>query len=100
MMKSDVLDGFDTIKACTAYKINGAETRDFPYNIDSDDIQPVYTEIPGWKTDMTAFKHESELPKTFKDYVSFLEHELEVPIVILSVGPDRQQTIVREGFGL
>jgi adenylosuccinate synthase len=100
MMKSDVLDGFETIKACTSYKINDVETRDFPYNIDTEDIEPVYTSIPGWKTDMTSIKSESELPAAFKDYVAFLERELEVPIVILSVGPDREQTIVREGFGL
>jgi adenylosuccinate synthase len=100
MMKSDVLDGFDTIKACTSYNINGSETREFPYNIENDSIQPIYTELPGWKTDMTSIKNESELPATFMDYVAFLERELEVPIVILSVGPDRAQTIVRSGFGL
>ena len=61
MMKSDVLDGFDTIKACTAYDIDGFVTRDFPYSIDGD-IKPVYTELPGWKTDMTKMKSESRIP--------------------------------------
>lgn len=95
MMKSDVLDGFDTIKACVAYKQNGKETRDFPYNIEKD-IEPVYVDIPGWKTDMTGFTDESQFPKEFNDYIEFLEKELETPIDIVSIGPDREQTIVRK----
>lgn len=94
MMKSDVLDGFDTIKACVAYKHNGEETKDFPYNIEKD-IEPVYTELKGWKTDMTKMTSESEFPQEFKDYVAFLEKELETPIKIISIGPDREQTIIR-----
>ena len=95
MMKSDVLDTFDTIKACTAYNINGVETEDFPYSIESG-LTPVYKEIPGWKTDMTKIKSEDEFPANFKAYIEFLEKELEVPIAIVSVGPDREQTIVRK----
>ena len=95
MMKSDVLDGFDTIKACTSYKVNGVETRDFPYNIE-EGIEPVYVELPGWKTDMTKFTSEDQFPKAFSDYVAFLEKELETPITIISIGPDREQTIVRK----
>lgn len=94
MMKSDVLDTFETIKACTAYKINGELTQEFPFSIE-DDITPVYTELPGWKTDMTKIKSESEFPAEFKEYIKFLEKELNVPITIVSVGPDREQTIVR-----
>ena len=94
MMKSDVLDSFETIKACVAYRINGEETRDFPFSID-EDIEPVYVELPGWQTDMTRIKAEADFPKNFKDYIAFLENELKVPITILSVGPDREQTIVR-----
>ena len=94
MMKSDVLDTFATIKACRAYRINGVETRDFPYSIEQE-IEPIYDEIPGWQCDLTAFDHEEQLPKAFLDYVAYLERELEVPIAILSVGPDRKQTIVR-----
>lgn len=94
MMKSDVLDTFDTIKACTAYNINGEETTDFPYSINSG-LTPVYKEIPGWNTDMTKIKSEDEFPANFKAYIEFLERELEVPIAIVSVGPDREQTIVR-----
>lgn len=94
MMKSDVLDTFATIKACRAYRINGVETRDFPYSIEQE-IEPIYDEIPGWQCDLTAFDREEQLPKAFLDYVAYLERELEVPIAILSVGPDRKQTIVR-----
>ena len=94
MMKSDVLDTFATIKACRAYRINGVETRDFPYSIEQE-MEPIYDEIPGWQCDLTAFDREEQLPKAFLDYVAYLERELEVPIAILSVGPDRKQTIVR-----
>ena len=95
MMKSDVLDGFDTIKACVAYRLpDGTETRDFPYEIDN--VTPIYKELPGWKTDMTRFTSEAQFPKAFKDYVDFLEAELETRIGIISIGPDRDQTIVRQ----
>lgn len=95
MMKSDVLDGFDTIKACTAYRHEGTVTRDFPYDIEND-IEPIYKELPGWKTDMTKFTSEDQFPQAFKDYISFLEAELETPIKIISIGPDREQTIIRK----
>ena len=94
MMKSDVLDSFETIKACTAYKVNGELTRDFPFSIESG-VEPVYEELPGWKTDLTHCRHEDELPEAFKAYVAFLEKELETPIKIISVGPDREATILR-----
>lgn len=95
MMKSDVLDGFDTIKACVAYRQNGMEIDHFPYNIE-DNIEPVYKELPGWKTDMTKFTSEDQFPEAFNNYVKFLEAELETPIKIISIGPDRSQTIVRK----
>ncbi len=95
MMKSDVLDGFDEIKACTAYEIDGVVTRDFPYSIEEGTIKPVYTTLPGWKTDMTKMKSEDEFPQNFKNYIAFLEKELETPITIVSIGPDRSQTIER-----
>jgi len=94
MMKSDVLDGFDEIKACTAYRINGEETRDFPFSIDGE-IEPVYTTIPGWKTSLGKMRSYDELPDAFKSYVRFLEAELGTPVTIISVGPDRTETIVR-----
>ena len=94
MMKSDVLDGFDTIKACDAYEVDGKVTRDFPFSIEGD-IKPIYTELPGWKSDMTHLTSEDQFPKAFSDYIDFLEQKLGVPITIVSVGPDRQQTILR-----
>lgn len=94
MMKSDVLDSFKTIKACVAYKINGETVTEFPFSI-NDDIEPIYKELPGWNCDMTKMQSEDEFPAEFKAYIKFLEEELEVPIKIVSVGPDRAQTIVR-----
>ncbi|MGM9760419.1 MAG: adenylosuccinate synthase [Parabacteroides sp.] len=94
MMKSDVLDGFETVKACVAYKINGEEVTEFPFEI-NDSIEPVYVEMPGWNADMTKMKSEDEFPEEFNAYLSFLEEVLEVPVKIVSVGPDREQTIIR-----
>jgi len=95
MMKSDVMDDFDTIKACIAYRVNGEETEKFPFSIEGE-VEPVYVEMPGWKTNMTAMQSENEFPEEFNAYLSFLEEELEVSIKIVSVGPDRAQTIIRE----
>ena len=94
MMKSDVLDSFETIKACVAYKIDGKETDEFPFDI-CEEVEPVYVEMPGWKMDMTKMTSEDEFPQEFNAYLSFLEEELGVPVKIVSVGPDREQTIVR-----
>ena len=94
MMKSDVLDTFPVIKACTAYRVNGVETRDFPFSID-ENVEPVYEEFPGWQTDLTHCTKEAELPDAFINYVNFLERELQTPIRIISVGPDREATIWR-----
>lgn len=94
MMKSDVLDSFDTVKACVAYKLDGQETEEFPFDI-CDNVVPVYVELPGWKTDMTKMTSEDEFPEEFNAYIDFLEEELGVPVKIVSVGPDRAQTIVR-----
>ncbi len=95
MMKSDVLDGFDTIKACVAYEIDGERVTDFPYTVDDERVKPVYVELPGWKTNMSDVKSEEQFPKEFRDYIAFLERELQTPITIVSVGPDRTQTIER-----
>ena len=94
MMKSDVLDSFETIKVCVAYKVKGEEIEEFPYDI-CEEVEPVYVEMPGWKTDMTKMTSEDEFPEEFNAYLNFLEEELEVPVKIVSVGPDREQTIVR-----
>ena len=95
MMKSDVLDDFDTIKICTAYKIDGQTTTDFPFDIDSVKIDPVYKEFKGWKADLTKITSESQFPKEFADYIKFIENETGVPVKIVSVGPDRTATIER-----
>lgn len=94
MMKSDVLDSFETIKACIAYKIDGKETNEFPFDI-CEEVEPVYVEMPGWQMDMTKMVSEDEFPEEFNAYLSFLEEELGVPVKIVSVGPDREQTIIR-----
>lgn len=94
MMKSDVLDSFETIKACVAYRIDGRETKQLPYSLEGN-IESVYVELPGWKQPMTDMKSEDTFPQAFKDYIAFIERELGVPIAIVSVGPDRQQTIER-----
>lgn len=94
MMKSDVLDSFDTIRACTSYIVDGRPTRDFPYSVDDPArVQPVYTDIPGWRSDLTAITSPDEFPPAFADYIRFIERELGVPVAIVSVGPDRAQTI-------
>jgi len=95
MMKSDVLDPFDTIKACVAYEANGKKTEDLPFNL-SDNVKPIYVELPGWKTDMTNMKSEDEFPEEFNSYLAFLEEELGIPIALVSVGPSREQTIIRQ----
>ena len=94
LMKSDVLDEFDTVKACVAYRVGGEEIDYFPYDI-NEGIEPVYVELPGWKTDMTAMTSEDEFPEEFNAYLTFLEEQLETPIKIVSVGPDREQTVER-----
>lgn len=97
MMKSDVLDDFDTIKACTHYRLpHGTVTDCMPYSIDNAGIEPVYDTLPGWHTDMTGFTSESQFPKEFADYIAYLEKQLETPITIISIGPDRRQTIIRQ----
>lgn len=94
MMKADVLDGFDTIYACTHYEHNG-ETIDYmPYDIISIQPKPVLKAIEGWKTDLTKITDKSQVPSQVTAYIEFLEKELEVPIKYLSVGPDRTQTLI------
>ncbi len=95
MMKADVLSGFDPIKVCTHYKI-GDELYDyFPYDICDGEIEPVYIELKGWKDDLTQLDSIDNIPSELNDYIEFLEHELEIPITIVSVGPNRTQTLLR-----
>ena len=93
MMKSDVLSGFDTLKVATAYKYKGETITHLPFNIEPENVEPIYTDFKGWSEDLTEMSEASQLPKELNDYISFLEEELEIPIKIVSVGPDRKQTI-------
>ena len=95
MMKADVLSGFETLKVCTAYNYKGKTIHHLPYNIEAENVTPIFTEMKGWKADLTKMSETSQLPKELNDYIDFLEKELEVPIKIVSVGPDRKQTIHR-----
>lgn len=93
MMKGDVLDNFDTIKVCTAYTKDGQIVTEMPY--DTEGWQPVYEELPCWKTDITGVRSEAEFPKAFADYIRYIEQATGTPIKIVSVGPDREATIIR-----
>ena len=94
MMKSDCLDDFETIKVCTSYRVDGGETDMVPFDTYAE-IEPVYTEFKGWNADLTRCRKESELPAEFMDYIRFMEEYLGVPIRIISIGPDRDATIMR-----
>jgi adenylosuccinate synthase len=95
MMKSDILSHFDTIRVCTHYKYKGEIIDFFPYDVVDNEVIPIYKDLPGWKVDLTQVRSESEFPKELSDYITYLEDILEVPIKIVSVGPDRNQTIIR-----
>ena len=93
MMKSDVMDGFDTIKVAVGYKVDGEVRDDLPYG--TEDCVPVYREFPGWKTDLSGIRSYDALPGDFKAYVRFIETETGCPVSIISVGPDRDAVILR-----
>lgn len=95
MMKADVLDGFDKISVCTHYEIEGQKIDYFPYDIKDLEIKPIYEEVKGWNTDLTGLRDLKDAPKEFLDYIAYLEDKINVPISIVSVGPDREQTIIR-----
>lgn len=95
MMKADVLDSFSTIQVCTHYEINGEKVDYLPYDITDLDVKPIYTEVKGWNKDLTQLTDLKDAPQEFLDYITYLEQELNVPISIVSVGPDRDQTIIR-----
>ncbi|WP_299148333.1 adenylosuccinate synthase [uncultured Dokdonia sp.] len=95
MMKGDVLSGFKTLKVCTAYKYKGETIEHLPYNIEPENVEVVYKDMPGWSEDLTGMTKADQLPKELNDYIDYLEKELETPIKIVSVGPDRTQTILR-----
>ena len=95
MMKADVMNDFDTIKVAEAYEIDGRRVTEFPYDI-PDDVKPVYREFKGWKTDLKQVRRYEDFPAEFKTYVEYIERETGVPVAIISVGPDRDETIVRQ----
>jgi adenylosuccinate synthase len=95
MMKGDVLSGFDKIMICTGYKYKGEIITHFPYNIEPENLEPIYIGFDGWSEDITKVKDFENLPDELKEYIEFIEKELETPIKIISVGPDRTQTILR-----
>ena len=95
MMKADVLSGFDTLEVCVGYQYKGERIDHLPYSIDDAHLKPIYKSLPGWKKDLTGLTEVSDLPPALMDYIDFIEKEVDVPIKIVSVGPDRKQTIFR-----
>ena len=96
MMKADVLSGFDNIKICTAYNIDGIETDTLPFDLNLGNIKPIYKSFKGWTEDISKISKDEELPVELHNYVSFIEEFVGVPIKLISVGPDRSETIYRE----
>lgn len=95
MMKGDVLSGFETIQICIGYEYKGQVIDHLPYNIEPENVKPIFVEKKGWAQDLTGMTTYEELPSELKEYISFIEQEVEVPIRIVSVGPDRKQTIIK-----
>jgi adenylosuccinate synthase len=98
MMKADVLSDFDTLQVCVAYDTPAGRIDYLPYDVNPDHVKPVYIEIPGWRSDLTGMKSESDLPSPLLDYIAFIEREVGVRITVVSVGPDRSQTILRDNL--
>ena len=94
MTKADVLSGFETIKVCTSYYIDGKECHEIPFDTASV-VEPIYTELPGWNEDITGIRSYDDLPAALKGFVTFVEKETSVPVMLVSVGPDREETIIR-----
>ena len=95
MMKTDVLSGFDKVLICTNYKYRGLIIDNLPYDLSDESIEPIYQEFNGWSEDLRKLKNSDELPENLNKYIDFLEKELNIPIVIVSVGPDRKETLFR-----
>lgn len=95
MMKADVLSGFENLKICTAYNYQGQQISHLPYDIAPENVSPVYKSFKGWKEDISAITNFDNLPQALKDYIKFIENNVGVKISIVSVGPDRKETILR-----
>ena len=94
MTKADVLSGFSSVKVCTSYLVNGKETNEIPFEHDAD-IEPVYVDLPGWKENISEIRDYDKLPQTLRDYIKYIEEQTEAPVTMVSVGPDRTETIFR-----
>ena len=95
-MKADILSGFDTIKVCIAYKYDGKQIDFLPYDYSPELLSPIYADLKGWKNDLTGLNNPDQMPTELNEYISFIERETGVPITIVSVGPDRTQTLIRK----
>ena len=95
MMKADVLSGFDELKICIQYELNGTKTSVIPFDVVNSELKPVYKTMKGWQADLTQCRNMEELPAEFIEYIRFIEQEVKVPITVISLGPDREQTIIR-----
>jgi adenylosuccinate synthase len=93
MMKADVLDTLDQIGVCTAYTYKGKKVSHLPYRVEEDWVQPIYEMLPGWKTELTGMTEKEALPAALTDYIKFIEEFVGIPVSMVSVGPDRTQTI-------
>jgi adenylosuccinate synthase len=96
MMKADILSGFETIKVCTAYNYQGKEIDHLPFDYSPELLSPIYTELKGWYQDLTGLNNPDQMPKALTDYITFIEQQTGVPISVVSVGPDRTQTLIRK----
>jgi adenylosuccinate synthase len=94
MTKADVLSGFNSVRVCTSYRVNGKETTELPFEHDAH-IEPVYFELPGWNENLTVIRDYNKLPQSLRDYIKYIEEQTEVPVTMVSVGPDREETIFR-----
>jgi len=99
-MKADVLSDFEELQVCTHYLFNGEKIDYLPYDIAPEYVQPVYVTVPGWNCDLTQLQAESNFPTALTQYIAFIESALEIPITVVSVGPDRKQTIIRSDRAL
>lgn len=98
MTKADVLSGFDQIKICTSYRYKGEVIEYLPYDLDTNELEPIYESLGGWSSDVSDLTNESEFPDALKTYIAYIEEKLATPITIISLGPDRKQTILREAI--
>ncbi len=96
MMKADILSGFETIQVCTHYNYQGKKIDYLPYDCSPELLSPVYTSLKGWNQDLTGLSSPEQMPEALNEYISFIEKEVGVPISIVSVGPDRTQTLMRK----